>query len=308
MSATGTVVRHRVSADVELEISEHRGPRPGATLTVLGGVHGDEFEGQLAAAISASELGPRLEAGTLRVVAAANPLAVRSQTRETVEDGRNLARSFPGDPEGSITQRVAWELTERAIKGSDVLIDLHSAGRALSMPLLVGYAGSQAESCRPLAEVFGAAFVWEHDEIGPGRSISAAAASGVVALYAECAGGGSVRDAELSVLVAGVERLAQRLGLIGDAPPAPASGSRFLRGGDGDLDASLNARSRGLAVLRVDVGAQVRSGDVIIEIRDRTGRVVDEVKAHADATVMALRRHAVVEEGDLLAMLGPSSS
>ena len=302
---SASVVRHPLTEDVELVVSEHRATRPGPTLTVFGGVHGDEFEGQLAATILAASLGPRLDAGVLRVVAAANPLAVRSRTRSTVADGKNLARSFPGDPDGSITERVAWVLTTRAIEGSDVLVDLHSAGEALSMPLMIGYAQAQADSCHPLAEAFGAPLIWEHDAVGPGRSITTAADRGVSALYVECSGGGSIRHSELAVLVEGVERIAQHMGLI-ESDSVPAAGrARVIRGGDGDLDASLNAQRSGWAVLRVEVGQQVQPGEVVLEIRDGAGVVVDEMTAHAHATVMALRRYAAVEKGDLLAMLGP---
>src|SRR5699024_1395238 len=108
-------------------------------------------------------------------------------------------RVFPGDPDGSPTERLAAQLTEELIRGSDLLIDLHSAGRGFDMPLLAGYhsAGPLAQRAGAAARAFAAPLLWQHPSSSSGRSLSAAQALGIPSLYVEGRGGGRLRQRDL---------------------------------------------------------------------------------------------------------------
>src|SRR5690554_6816592 len=93
------------------EVLEIVGERPGPVLAVLGGVHGDELEGVLAARYVARSLDLRSLRGTVRIAAPAHPAAWAATSRVSPVDGLNLARVFPGSPEGSPTAQVAHLLT-----------------------------------------------------------------------------------------------------------------------------------------------------------------------------------------------------
>jgi hypothetical protein len=62
-------------------------------------------------------------------------------SRVAPSDNKNLARCFPGDEDGTYTERVAFALTRDFISLPEVtaVIDLHSAGRVARMVTLVGY-------------------------------------------------------------------------------------------------------------------------------------------------------------------------
>jgi predicted deacylase len=272
------------------------------TLTVLGGVHGDEFEGQVAVRILTRRLADMRLTGTVRLVAAANPLACRTRTRTTAEDGRNLAREFPGDPNGSPTQRIAAALVEKAIVGADLLVDLHSAGSTFDMPLFAGIWAGDAEIAPRAGRGFGAPLLWLHSDYAPGRSISAARDLGIPTLYVEGSGGGGLRGAEVDVYVDGVLRLAHELGILATAP-APAPPPRIIRGGDGDLDNATLAELDGWCVTRSRAGAEVTAGDLLAEIVRDDGTVGQQVRADSGGIVALLRRHAPVRTGDTVAML-----
>ena len=57
-----------------------------------------------------------------------NPLAFAAGSRTTPEDGLNLARVFPGNPNGSITERLAAVIFNEYVSRANYLIDLHSGG------------------------------------------------------------------------------------------------------------------------------------------------------------------------------------
>lgn len=96
---------------------------------LVASVHGDEGPWSTIAInrmlnrAKASEL-----TGTLRVVPVAHPLATEADARQTELDLLDLNNSFPGDKNGTHTQRLASLLAEKVLDGSDVVLDVHGGG------------------------------------------------------------------------------------------------------------------------------------------------------------------------------------
>lgn len=108
-----------------LRIRRIEGTAPGPRVLITAGIHGAEYVGIETARRIALELNPDLVKGTLTVVALANPGAFAARVPAVnPADGRNLNREFPGNAEGSITQRIAAEITKLTL-ASDFHIDLH---------------------------------------------------------------------------------------------------------------------------------------------------------------------------------------
>jgi predicted deacylase len=87
-------------------------------------------------------------------------------------------------------------------------------------------------------------------------------------------------------------------------PPRPPT-SRWVIGGDGDVDASLATSTAGWCVTAVTAGDVVAEGDLIAEVIDADATVVERIVAPRPSTVMMLRRQAEVAAGDGVVMLGP---
>jgi predicted deacylase len=102
-----------------------RGARPGPTLCVVAGIHGDEINSaEIARRVFASTK-PESLSGTLVVVPAANAFGYRTGNRY-MPDRRDLNRSFPGSRDGSVASLVAHEIFTRVIRSCGVLVDLHT--------------------------------------------------------------------------------------------------------------------------------------------------------------------------------------
>jgi predicted deacylase len=310
------------TGDADLEVDELRGSA-GPTVVLLGGVHGDEPEGVLAARRVAGLLGGVALAGAVRVLAVAHPPAHAAAARCSPADGGDLARAFPGDRSGPPTARVAAAISEAVLGDADLLIDLHSAGRVGAMPLFCGFlAGGDpvvAARSQAAARAFAAPLTWAHDAIGPGRSLTAAAQRGIPAIYVEAGGGGEVRGVELDAMVRGTLAVLAAWGLL-DAetaaalaaiatPSAPLAGATdarlVVRGGSGDLDRSRVAAAAGTLVTRVRVGERVASGATLADLVDDRGRWLEAVTTAHDGIVMFLRREARVAAGDAVALVAP---
>ena len=97
---------------------------PGPCVLVLGGVHGDEYEGPAAIMRLARDLGPGDLAGRLILMPAANGPAFAAGARCSPLDGGNLNRAFPGDADGGPTAMIADWLQQHLIPRCAAVIDL----------------------------------------------------------------------------------------------------------------------------------------------------------------------------------------
>ncbi|HEV2121977.1 MAG TPA: succinylglutamate desuccinylase/aspartoacylase family protein [Chloroflexota bacterium] len=284
---------------LEIPLLIARGQQDGPVVAVLGGVHGDEYEGTVAAGMIWQQLDVEALCGTVIVVPTANPPACTAGSRTSPTDGLNLARTFPGSPTGTISQRIAHGLSEAIIGRVDFLIDLHSAGQHYAMPLLCGsYAGDNAlgRRCLAAAAAFGAPILWEHPTVAPGRTLSVALEAGIPCLYVECSGGGRIRSDEVEAYVEGVRRVLAHLGAF-PQPAPPASPQLRLRD-TGNTDEALQVTCAGFLVSRVPLLARVECGQALGEVFDARGAVLETLRAPHDGIVVLARRTARVHPGD----------
>ena len=274
----------------------------GPTVAILAGVHGDEYEGVIAALSLARELPQELVSGTVKIVSPAHPSAWQNCNRVSPIDGVNLARVFPGSENGSATEQLAHVINEQVIKHADVLIDLHSAGTNFEMPFLCGFHAGSHNWCKEserLANVFNADFTWHHNgEPDYGRSLTVAYEQQIPAIYVEGHGGRSIRKTDLDGYTDGVRRVLQDLKMLSAAPKNTHDSISVF--GEGNTDAGLVASIDGYLVTRVKVGDRVSTGEVIAEIIDISGVVLSALSATQTCYIMLLRRDAKVSTGDTI--------
>lgn len=110
-------------------IANGRGP----TVTLWGANHGDEYEGPVVLGQIARELDPAAVEGRLIILPTINPPALLAGRRNSAIDGKNMNRVWPGDPNGSITDRIVSWLDRTVLAEADVLMDLHTGGNALEL-------------------------------------------------------------------------------------------------------------------------------------------------------------------------------
>ena len=282
-----------------------KGKDDGPTIAILGGVHGDEFEGVLACRQIRNILQQTLIRGTVKFAAPAHPVAWNASTRNSPTDGLNLARVFPGNTSGNPTEQVAAFLTENLIKGADLVIDLHSAGKNFDMALLCGYLDSDpvlSIRSAAYAKIFDAPFTWKHSgPPSPGRSISTAEALGIPSVYVEGRGGGQVRTADLETYVSGVLRILHSMAMLSQSPKA--SNKSVSVSGDGNTDEGIISTSTGYFCTTAEVGLYVLQGDLLGEVIDDEANNCEKILSPSSGIVMLLRRNTQVSPGDTLSIV-----
>jgi len=146
------------------------------------------------------------------------------------------------------------------------------------------------------ATAFGADFIWRHETRAPGRTISGIDA----AIYTEAPLPGPTDPAFVERYHAGVLRVLAALGMIdaAGAPPAPPRPARRIVSG-GNVDTDLQSASKaGLFIHKTRAGDTVARGQLLGEIIDMEGRVLETLHAPDDGWVVVLKRRPHVRPGD----------
>ncbi len=289
---------------IELPLMAACGVEPGKTLLVTACVHGDEFEGPAALWRLFEWLDPKDLSGSVVAVPVANPPAYEAGLRTNPDDRQDLARVFPGDPQGTVTECIAHALTQRFIRYADFYCDLHSAGQYYQMPPLAGYQ-LQPEPLlsqqRSAAKAFGLPLVWGTPGL-PGRSLSAAADHGVPAIYVEITGEGRCRRADVERYVHGLRQLLAFLEIAGDRLEIfePQWFVEDERPQAGHLQVQCRAPLGGFFQAAINVWDRVEEGQPLGVIRDRYGQSKHTVVAGLSGMVVFLRTFPRVLAGDAL--------
>jgi len=279
--------------------------RAGPTTLILGGMHGDEYEGPVAIDALARSVDTDDLIGRLILLPALNLPAVMAGTRLTPDDGLNMNRVFPGDPLGSITQRIADWLSQTLMPLSDHIIDLHSGGRTLNFApcVFLPEALGSVSLAKGAGLAFGAPFTVLIDEDHAAMTIDAVAEKlGKVIIASELGGAAMLTRHTATLATEGLVRMVAALGhlpAVKDPPPT----SKFVR--LPASDAFLVCDDAMVFVPAVDLGARVQKGDILGHGRfiDRVGVAPRPYLAPGDGWVICFGGQGLSRRGDVVAIV-----
>jgi Predicted deacylase len=281
----------------------------GPTVLMMAGIHGDEYEGQIALARLAAELTPDSIRGRVILMPMANPPAALAGRRVSPIDGGNLNRSFPGNPAGAPTDMIAHYLEHVVLPRCDYLVDLHSGGHSLIYPATLlrgpGADAEEAAKLRSLQDAFDLPWAWVFTS-GGGRGSTARTAmgagnrNGCVSIMAELGGGGGVSPGVLDRAERGLRRVLHSLGMLPGYRPDAARGTRPVH-----ALGTVYAYDAGVLEPVHEIGDPVEKGQVVARIHtpDAPWRAAIEVASPHDGLVLARRALGRVARGDAICQI-----
>ncbi len=286
------------------------GTQPGPTVTMMAGVHGDEYEGSLALQRMARGLAADSVYGCLILVPAVNTLGLRRARRCSPLDGMDMDRCFPGTAMGSISERVAHEIFERLIRPSDLVVDLRSGGGALEFAPLaavrfMGVLNRPAELQARAEEAmiaFGAPNSVRFPASVFGSCLQAAVdAAGKAYVQTELGGGGGCRAETLDIAQVGCHNVLRQVGLL--KSEVQLRHSRMLEVRDSSF--YVYATTDGLFEPHVHLGHELWQGDTLASLIsiDNTGSEPHLVAVPRNGVLLGLHHGGPVAAGDLIAVL-----
>src|SRR6266540_5285312 len=116
-----------VDAATRIPITILRGAQSGPTLALIAGTHGSEVAPIVALQRVRATIDPAVLRGTVLIVHVANMPSFLGRTiYYSPIDGKNLNRVYPGKPDGTVSERIAFAITNQVIERADYLVDLHA--------------------------------------------------------------------------------------------------------------------------------------------------------------------------------------
>ncbi|MDN3687057.1 succinylglutamate desuccinylase/aspartoacylase family protein [Cyclobacterium jeungdonense] len=285
-------------------ITTIRGSKPGPDGLIIAGVHGDEYEPIRAVVQLLKELRNTLLCGSLTLVPIVNISAYLTASR-LGEDGLDLARTCPGNKSGSITEKVAHEISN-LIRKTDFLIDMHTGGNLFDISPLSGYMLHPnlevLETQRAMAEAFNLPIIWGTSPELNGRTLSVARDENVPAIYTEYRGGGFYPEG-ITDLADGCKNVLAYFGML----PLEKGVSKVAliiednHPGSGHLQEMYPAPEEGIFVPEVKLGQEVKREEILGHIWDFTGKKKTDIFAQQEGTVFLIRAVPMAKKGDALA-------
>ena len=285
---------------VSLPVVITHGSAPGPVLAITAGIHGGEYVPMVAARQFVRDLDPALMRGTIVVCLQSSPVAFQQRMAFVNPlDGKNLNRSFPGDPLGGPTARLAAWLWANLLARADYYIDCHCGDLPEALDPFTGVSpgpdGVLDERARAMADCFDVPRLI----VDPlqGSTIRAAALAGIPAVLIEVGGEGRWSQEEADVQRSGLRRAAAQVGILpaeeGARPHLPLF----------EDAANVLSERAGLWYPEVAPGTLVAEGARLGRLEDPLGEVVQEILAPtAGVLVFGLSSLAAVE-GSLLALI-----
>ena len=304
---------------VQLRQHQFCGPASGPHLLITGGVHGDEFEplvairrlaGMLAATGDAAQPPDdappadniSLLCGTVTLVPCVNEDAFLLG-RRCAADGLDLARTCPGRPDGTVTERVAHQLSQ-LIRTADFYVDLHTGGTEFTILPLAGYMlhpnPEVLEHQRQLARAFQLPLIWGTSPELEGRSLSVARDADVPAIYCEYGGAACCSDQGTDAYVNGCLNVLNLLKMT-DRPYSDVPVQRIIedpRPDSGHLQVSNPSPVDGFFEAAVQPGDEIDAGSLIGMVIDLRNEVAHQIRSQESGIVLMLRTFPRVRAGD----------
>lgn len=283
------------------------GERPGLKFLLTAGIHAAEYTGTIAAIRLGRLLRPEHVVGTIVIIPLLNrPGFFERSVYVNPEDGQNLNRAFPGNADGTWSERFAHHLLNDVVVHFDRAMDMHAGDMIEDLEPFLGYRGTDnPEVDRKSREMIdahgGARWVTRVAPSGDrtGMLYGAAAERGIPAILAESGGRGLVEEEAVVRHVDGALNIWRHLGLLTDAPAAQVSQATLLTRNEW-----LRSEHEGIFLCRVRPGQQVSEGEVLGEMVDLLGNPLAEIVSPATGLILFTVTSPAIKHNGLLLAVG----
>ena len=273
------------NGEIKLPTTVLHGHGTGKTMLITAGVHAGEYVGIQAAIELSQKLKIEKVTGTIIIVKVMNRPAFEARNGSMgLTDDKNLNREFPGDPQGTEMERLAWAVSQELQPVTDYYIDLHSGDDYEKLTPYVYYAGMAAEEVvaesRKMAEQVDVPYMVKSN-VASGGSYNYAASQGIPSILIERGGMGDWNYEEVRSTRRDVRNILCHMGIYQGIKdfrtyyPLDVADVRYQ-----------DAEESGLWYPFKKVGDMIQEGDILGEVRDYEGKVKEVSIAEFDGVLL----------------------
>lgn len=291
----------------QIPVTIINGANQGPTLALIGGTHGYEYAPMMALQQLSNTLDPVELSGTIIIVHIANmPAFLGRNIYYNPVDNKNLNRTYPGKADGSLSERIAYAITENVIKQSDYMIDMHSGDGNEDLRPYIYMPHTSDEALDTKIKSMALSFGIDHIIIdrspvtAPESSVftdMTALSLGIPAMTTEVGGIGSTDDKWVSKNLSGTLNLLRHLKMISGAP-LPPHAVVWLENYE-----VVTSPETGVFIPSASSGYMVAKDGVLGELVDFFGKPIMTIKAPFSGIINYIIVTPPISKGEPLAMI-----
>lgn len=283
---------------IDIPIYVFNAKKPGPTILVQAGLHGDEINGIEIVRRMLQQKRLKVRKGAIIAVPILNIFGFIHFSRD-VPDGKDVNRSFPGKKTGSMASRIAYHYTTEILRQIDCGIDLHTGGSQRNNFPQVRYT-AEDDNSKKLAGIFNAPITFPARLIR-GSFRNAAYRMEIPTIVFEA--GESMRFDDYGILqgMQGITNVLDHFGMIAKKPPLNIKKKKTIY-----LEERrwLRAHTAGMFIPEVINGSKISKGQELGLITDTYAKHRKKIKSPYDGHLICINHQAVVNQGDALFHVG----
>lgn len=276
---------------VDIPVLVMNGLTDGPTLLVMSTQHGTEIQGiEVIHKLMNEKLAPKNLKGAVIGIPVGNPLAFTHQLYWSWVDNLDIGQVPADKSSGNTSERLANALWTEAWSKSNMIINLHCNTRpdSLFYQSINISDPRMSDTLRKMAEAFGITTIVA-DESVPEHAQptlnNLAARKGIPVILEELVDGRWISQPSTNVGVKGVLNIMKAFGMI-NGKPEPQEGIRIVSGVNKSAGI-IRANRGGLIRFFKKPGEQIKKGEVLAQIYDLYGEVIEQVTMPIDGYTWA---------------------
>lgn len=282
------------ATNIEIPIIIERASKPGPTILITAGIHGDEINGVEIVRQLISRKINKPKIGTIICVPILNVFGFLSMSRQ-FPDGHDLNRVFPGTKKGSLASRVAYHFTTEILPHANYCLDFHTGGASRFNAAQIRVSPNDYVAMK-YAKVFNSPFI-VISKILDKSYRQTCLKMGIPSLLFE---GGKSMSCDRDIIDFGVQGVMRFLAyheMLNNKFKAPeTNGEPVII----EKSTWIRAHKSGLLHTKVPINKQVKKGDVLASITDPYGEMRVRVKAPFDGYIINVNQSPIVHQGDAI--------
>jgi predicted deacylase len=295
-------------AAASIPVAVFHGAKPGPVLALVSGSHGTEYASIIALEKLIQTLDVSQISGTVIVLPLVNvPSFLQKVPHVNPIDGKSMNRFYPGNAEGTQTDRVSYAITKQVVERCDYLIDYHGGDLDENLRPYAYWPKSgnakQDATTHDMVMSFGLdhVIVWSDRPKDPAASRyldNTANTRGKPAIAVEAGYSGTVRPDDVAALVNGTLSVMRYLKMLPGTPINVEHPVFFSK-----VD-TIASDQDGIFYPTVERGTYVDAGMKVGYITDYFGKVIQETKAPVAGVVLYICGVPSMKKGDTVANIG----
>jgi predicted deacylase len=283
---------------IDIPVYVYNAKKPGPTILVQAGLHGDEINGIEIVRRMLDEKLFKVNKGAVIAVPILNIFGFIHFSRD-VPDGKDVNRSFSGTKSGSMASRIAYHYVTEIMHQIDYGIDLHTGGGQRHNFPQIRYTAEDKRS-EELAEVFNAPITFPSKLI-KGSFRNAAYGMNIPTVVFEA--GESMRFDDFSIMkgMQGVLNVLKHFEMISkiESKYTESNKTIYLKN-----RRWLRAPTAGMFIPKITNGSEIIKGQVLGIITDTFAKRTKQIKAPFDGYICCVNHQAVINQGEALFHVG----